>query len=63
MAAKRYGIPKTTSMDHKNNKCWETSKGWKVETCLIDVEEWLNLKNKTSSIFYCNESLIAMDRK
>ena len=24
---------------------------------------WLNLKNKAPSIFYCNESLIAMDRK
>ena len=25
--------------------------------------DWLNLKNKTSSIFHCNESLINMDRK
>ena len=30
---------------------------------LRDVEDWLKLKNKASSIFYCNESLIAMDRK
>ena len=29
-AAKRNGIPKTTSMGHENNKCWETTKGWKT---------------------------------
>ena len=33
------------------------------QTGLGDVEDWLNLKNKTSPIFYYNESLIAMDRK
>ena len=46
-------------------KIINAGKQLKVErqTCLIDVVDWLNLKNKTSSIFYCNESLIAMDRK
>ena len=29
-AAKRYGIPKTASMDHKNNKCCEATKVWKT---------------------------------